>query len=453
MKVKLWLAAICFPVLSFGQGVHFAEDSTWPQLQAKAASENKYILVDVYASWCAPCKLMDRKIYTNDTVAAYINAHFVSIKLQADTTATDGGVVRSQYLLAHQVITENKVDAFPTLLVFSAAGKLVHKVVGFQDTKAILDFTADAIYPQKQYYTLRSAYMDNSIEPSALPYLAKKAGEMGEGKLAESVAAKYKSLFLDKADDTTLMKNENLQFFEVFSYLFLPEGSKGAYFRLLTSGHVISVNPAVAQNFMKQVIVKEEILVPLANSSSATQSSWDSIQANIRNKYGVAKATTYLPPAQLNYFEANHRWPEYVALVDRLLHIYPAKKEGHAFGIIIDMPLTATTGDAWGLNWVAWTVFDGTADKNLLGRALDWVNLAIKIQPLDNVQYLDTKANLLYKLGRVKEAINVEQQAVAEDNAAARKLGQVQGGFAREYLATIEKMKKGMPTWKVRPAS
>jgi hypothetical protein len=60
---------------------------------------------------------------------------------------------------------------------------------------------------------------------------------------------------------------------------------------------------------------------------------------------------------------------------------------------------------------------------------------------------MDTKANLLYKLGRIDEAIAAEQSAIAHGIASAKKAGRAKGDFFDEYSATVKKMRKGEPTW------
>jgi uncharacterized protein YyaL (SSP411 family) len=43
------------------------------------------ILIDVYTDWCGWCKVMDKKTYANDNVAAYINQHFYAVKFNAES--------------------------------------------------------------------------------------------------------------------------------------------------------------------------------------------------------------------------------------------------------------------------------------------------------------------------------------------------------------------------------
>ena len=70
-------------------GVNFEHKLSWEQILEKAKNENKYIFVDVYATWCAPCKKMEQLVYTSNEVAQYENKYFVSVKLQIDTTKND----------------------------------------------------------------------------------------------------------------------------------------------------------------------------------------------------------------------------------------------------------------------------------------------------------------------------------------------------------------------------
>lgn len=51
---------------------------------AKAARENKILLVDAYTDWCGWCKVMDRNTYTNDTVLQVLNEHFVTVKFNPE---------------------------------------------------------------------------------------------------------------------------------------------------------------------------------------------------------------------------------------------------------------------------------------------------------------------------------------------------------------------------------
>ncbi|QMV17370.1 DUF255 domain-containing protein [Granulicella sp. 5B5] len=51
---------------------------------AKAAAENKPVLLDIGAVWCHWCHVMDRESYEDPRTAALINEHFVAVKVDRD---------------------------------------------------------------------------------------------------------------------------------------------------------------------------------------------------------------------------------------------------------------------------------------------------------------------------------------------------------------------------------
>jgi len=51
---------------------------------ARAAAEDKPILLDIGAVWCHWCHVMDRESYENPEIAALINEHFVAVKVDRD---------------------------------------------------------------------------------------------------------------------------------------------------------------------------------------------------------------------------------------------------------------------------------------------------------------------------------------------------------------------------------
>lgn len=53
----------------------------------KAKTEPKLIFVDMYADWCIPCRVMDKNVYMNPTVASILNKKFYPVKLDVDSEA------------------------------------------------------------------------------------------------------------------------------------------------------------------------------------------------------------------------------------------------------------------------------------------------------------------------------------------------------------------------------
>ena len=57
---------------------------TFDQLDSVMKVEPRRVIVDIYTDWCGWCKVMDRKTYGDEQVAAYINRHYYAIRFNAE---------------------------------------------------------------------------------------------------------------------------------------------------------------------------------------------------------------------------------------------------------------------------------------------------------------------------------------------------------------------------------
>jgi thiol-disulfide isomerase/thioredoxin len=94
-------------------------------LHAKA--QNKLVLVDFYTDWCGPCKLMDARTYSNATVQNFMDAHLISVKINAEDPK-----------LGQQAAMKYRIMAYPTVLILNPAGAVVDKMRGFVPAKNFL---------------------------------------------------------------------------------------------------------------------------------------------------------------------------------------------------------------------------------------------------------------------------------------------------------------------------
>src|SRR6185437_682900 len=131
-------------------GVHFVQADSWVEVKRKAAAAHKYIFVDAFATWCGPCKRMDREVYPDDTVGAWMNGKFISIKVQMDTSAKDGPEVVRWYGDAQSLKNEFRITAFPTLLFFDPEGRLIYRKLGYDGVAGFLTAVAKALDPQNE---------------------------------------------------------------------------------------------------------------------------------------------------------------------------------------------------------------------------------------------------------------------------------------------------------------
>lgn len=421
---KLLIFLVLAPLVGWGQGVHFESGLSWGQVLAKAKAENKYVFVDCYASWCGPCKMMDRDVYPNDTVGEAMNS-FVCVKAQLDTSKNDDEAVKSWYADAHRLMTTYKIGAFPTFLFFSPDGELVHRGLGYHEPEAFVRLATDAMDPHKQYYALVAGYRSGTRDYAIMRLLANQAKSYNDKALADSIAADYLHGHLDKLSNTAICTKSNLDFIVGFAKVLT---SKDEVFRCIWQ-HPELADTAMhdrdfANRVMNYMVTKEEIAPVTAQAKKeGKEPDWEMISKKIQHKYGPSWVEKNVVNAKIGWYRGEKNWKEYTHY------------------LVMRMDLTGLQNipnDFWGrfgLNNSAWDIFQHSDNKEELQKALSWSEWVTERDPKPHGADMDTKANLLYKLGRKEEALALESEAIQADPKN------------KDIGDNFEKMQHGEPTW------
>lgn len=105
--------------------------------KAKAAKEDKLVFVDVYASWCGPCKELDRFVFSRADVASILNQKFIPLKIDGEDETR-----------IEDLITLN-VEAYPSLFIINPKTDEITKFQGFMDADDLLEELDFALNPKK----------------------------------------------------------------------------------------------------------------------------------------------------------------------------------------------------------------------------------------------------------------------------------------------------------------
>ncbi|HEY8929562.1 MAG TPA: thioredoxin fold domain-containing protein [Mucilaginibacter sp.] len=419
---KLFFLLLMIPLIGRGQqaGIHFENGLTWTEIQDKARAEHKYIFVDCFATWCGPCKLMDREVYPLSSVGEFMNPHFISVKVQMDSSKQDDDYVKSWYKDAQAIKNAYNVYEFPTYLFLSAEGKIVHRGAAAVRDTDFLKLARNALNPAKQYYTLIEQYRAGRKNYEMMPYLANRSQEFHADQLAGELARDYIKNYLFHLSRQELFNTKNIGFVVSFT-----KTSKDPGFKLFMAypGKIDSaVNRKLfAENFVANIITKEDINPRLyANNKPIVQKpQWKLLRSRISKKYGRSYAERTLLDAQLQWYDAKNAWPE-------ITRLYLLKLKRYGL-------------DTSGVNWVINNnmiddILGHCNDKNTLKKLLHWQKIIVEGHPA-NAPSLDTYANLFYKTGDRQQALEWERRAVALDPKNT------------EIKTNLEKMEQGKPTW------
>ncbi|WP_046756532.1 thioredoxin family protein [Kordia jejudonensis] len=111
--------------------------------------EPRKVIMDVYTTWCGPCKMLDKNTFGNPDVAKYINENYYAIKFNAegDKSITYEGntftnpnydpAKKKRRNAQHQFARYLSVRAYPTMVFFDEDFKLIAPISGYLVPKQI----------------------------------------------------------------------------------------------------------------------------------------------------------------------------------------------------------------------------------------------------------------------------------------------------------------------------
>ena len=406
-------------------GIQFDNSLSWQEVVSKAKRENKFIFVDCFTTWCGPCKKMDEKVYSADSVGSFFNKKFISLKLQMDRVGGDNSYIQGWYKTALEFQKKYDISFYPTYLFFSPDGVIVHKAGSYVSVKEFMEIGKFATDSEKQYFVLLENYKRGVKSYLSMPYLWKTAKKFGDNVVADQILSDYVE-YLSKLKEKELLNKETIEIIassikdskSVFFHLFYPNGKK--------------VNAIMHQSgYARRItdsIISREYIYPITQKyrNSMDERVWDSVKTEIKYKYGN------------DFASRNILWAKYVKYVkEDNLNMYVGN-----FIELVKMngiDTTYKTSNAF-YNFVAWNIFQHSSDTSQINMAIGWMKGVLRREANDP-WYMDTYANLLYKVGRMEEAIawqnKIINYGVREGNNGAIESGKFY----------IEKMRKNEPTW------
>jgi len=158
-----------------------AQKINWMSMEdALAAQANapKKIIVDVYTTWCGPCKLLDRNTFSNKDVINFINENYYAVKFNGEgneevtyndftyTNPTFKANISRGRNGTHLFTEALKIRGYPSLVFFEDDGSLIQAVAGYktpQQLEIYLKMIANGDYKKLTTAQSWQEYQDNFV--------------------------------------------------------------------------------------------------------------------------------------------------------------------------------------------------------------------------------------------------------------------------------------------------
>ncbi|MCT8338884.1 thioredoxin family protein [Flavobacteriaceae bacterium TK19130] len=140
MKKLLLLA---FLIISTGITAQEIEWMSMDEALAAQKEQPKKIFMDVYTTWCGPCKMLDRNTFSDKNVIAFINENYYPVKFNAEGTEEityqDFTYTNPNYRegrkgrnATHFFADALKLRGYPSLVFFQENGDLIQAIPGYK---------------------------------------------------------------------------------------------------------------------------------------------------------------------------------------------------------------------------------------------------------------------------------------------------------------------------------
>lgn len=408
------------------QGIVFEHGLSWEEVLQKAQKEKKYVFVDCYATWCGPCKRMDQNVYPIDSVGSFMNDRYISVKMQMDSTRQDNEEIRQWYAIARAFVERYHIGAYPTYLFFSPDGQALHKDMGGKNISDFLSMATAAMDPKQQYYTLLADYRSGKMAFALMPVLASAARRVGQDSLSKQLSSDYIHHYLETLSEQQVWTSENILFITQHSQVIdLEDKIFQLYYHSRMTIDSVMHDEHFSNWLINYILYRDEVkpLVDKALTEIANEPQWCHLEKAISKNYDLLYAKKNVLQGQIEYYKAKKRWKEYIKCFVWQQEMNGIEKWQPGLGTSIN------------LNNSAFEVFQYSKNKRELEKALSWVNSALAMTNSRYPQQMDTKANLLYKLGKKSDGLTLEEKS---HSLSPRD---------KIIAANYEKMKSGLPTW------
>ncbi|AWW00721.1 thioredoxin family protein [Arcticibacterium luteifluviistationis] len=125
--LPLFLVFSSLTFLNSGIDFKLGETYSFESIKEDAVSLDKIIFVDLFATWCGPCKKMEAEVFNKEKVGQKYNESFINYKV--DIQSPEGSKLARLY----------NINAYPTYLFLKPNGEVLYRLEGVFTTDGMIE--------------------------------------------------------------------------------------------------------------------------------------------------------------------------------------------------------------------------------------------------------------------------------------------------------------------------
>lgn len=446
--------ALIAAVSAIAQGINF-ETGDWKSVVAKAKQSNRMVYVDVYTTWCGPCKMLEKLIFPQQEAGDKYNSLFVNYRIDAEKG--EGVALAKKYA----------VNGYPThLFIDPATEAVVYRNMGASAEVSEFNEHADVALKEKadpmtwdKYVAQRKTGKKDKAFLTAYLNKAKLLGRnndailndyvaISKGKMSDSDIIFLGSMIQTVDNNAVAIVAANKEVINK-SNSDMPD-----YFGAMASSWIYATyEKAVAEKNISLLKKLDDARLKYEGKSNDAQTYYYRTQyytsigdeANAF-KAGCEEADFITAKSAADYAKEDAAGVEdakasirsqlkMMKVTDDKMDEMVEKnvKANPAILHSVSLPAAST------LNNISWNVYEKKADDPAaVKRALGWSKRSMELSKDTNewASFADTYAHLLYVSGDKTGAVKIQEEAVEKAKATSAE-------NAASLEESLQKMKSG----------
>lgn len=350
------------------QGIKF-EQSDFKSLLSKAKKENKLLFVDAMASWCGPCKMMEKKIFTLSSVGDFYNKNFINTTI--DMEKGEGKEIAMRY----------GVRSYPTFLFINGDGELILQNMGYMDEKNFLKIGQEAANAPASFAKIKEKFLKGDRNPELLVSII-KAYANSDYSLAKQASEAY---FKQKKNGILTQDEVNHLMFFIKSI----EDENYQVFQTYKQDVEKFYNPEIVKNFDNQLQIKS--LWEKSIDTKQKKIDDEKFLSNAEKLVGKERANEILNQNKLHFYELTNQFELYEK-------------------VALDFFGNGEKKDFEELQKAAWNISEQSNNTKTLKTAAMWMEKQIMNYETPENTFILSK--LYEKLGKKQEAIMFAETSI-----------------------------------------